>query len=71
MRDFAAQQGVDEQTALQKGMEQKAVGFVKQGGEYLPEGIGSVVRLFLLLLKHLALFSKLAFAVVSNQHAFC
>lgn len=31
MRDFAAQQGVDEQTALSKGMEQKAVEFVKQG----------------------------------------
>lgn len=31
VRDFAAQQGVDEQTALQKGMGQKAVEFVKQG----------------------------------------
>lgn len=31
VRDFAAQQGVDEQTALQKGMEQKAAEFVKQG----------------------------------------
>ncbi|CAH1213635.1 phosphomethylpyrimidine synthase [Candidatus Nitrotoga sp. BS] len=31
VRDYAATQGVDEQTALQKGMEQKAVEFVKQG----------------------------------------
>ncbi|MDP1637148.1 MAG: phosphomethylpyrimidine synthase ThiC [Candidatus Nitrotoga sp.] len=31
VRDYAAIQGVDEQTALQKGMEQKAVEFVKQG----------------------------------------
>lgn len=29
----AAQQGVDEQVALQKGMEQKAVEFVKQGSQ--------------------------------------
>jgi len=33
VRDFAAQQGVDEQTALQKGMEQKAVEFVRQGSQ--------------------------------------
>ncbi|MBI1887802.1 MAG: phosphomethylpyrimidine synthase ThiC [Nitrosomonadales bacterium] len=33
VRDFAAQEGVDEQAALQKGMEQKAVEFVKQGGQ--------------------------------------
>ncbi len=33
VRDFAAAQGVDEQAALQKGMEQKAVEFVKQGGK--------------------------------------
>ncbi len=33
VRDFAAAQGVDEQTALSKGMEQKAVEFVKQGGQ--------------------------------------
>ncbi len=33
VRDFAAQQGVDEQTALSKGMEQKAVEFVKQGSQ--------------------------------------
>ena len=33
VRDFAAQQGVDEATALQKGMEQKAVEFVKQGSQ--------------------------------------
>ncbi len=32
VRDFAAQQGVDEQAALQKGLEQKAVEFVQQGG---------------------------------------
>jgi phosphomethylpyrimidine synthase len=31
VRDFAAQQGVDEQAALQKGMEQKSVEFVQQG----------------------------------------
>ena len=31
VRDYAATQGVDEQTALQKGMEQKAVEFVQQG----------------------------------------
>ena len=33
VRDFAAAQGVDEQTALSKGMEQKAEEFVKQGGQ--------------------------------------
>lgn len=33
VRGFAAQQGVDEQTALQKGMEQKAEEFVQQGGK--------------------------------------
>ncbi len=33
VRDFAAQQGVDEQTALAKGMEQKAEEFVKRGGQ--------------------------------------
>ncbi len=32
VREFAAKQGVDEQTALQQGMEQKSVEFVKQGG---------------------------------------
>ena len=32
VRDFAAAQGVDEQMALNKGMEQKAVEFVQQGG---------------------------------------
>ena len=31
VRDFAAAQGVDEQAALQKGMEQKAVEFVERG----------------------------------------
>jgi len=33
VRDFAAAQGVDEQAALQKGMEVKSVEFVKQGAE--------------------------------------
>jgi phosphomethylpyrimidine synthase len=33
VRDFAAKQGLDEQTALQKGMEVKSVEFVKQGAE--------------------------------------
>ena len=33
VRDYAAKQGVDEQQALQKGMEEKAVEFVKQGSE--------------------------------------
>ncbi len=32
VRDFAAQQGLDEQTALRKGMKKKAEEFVKQGG---------------------------------------
>jgi phosphomethylpyrimidine synthase len=31
VRDYAATQGIDEQTALQKGMEQKSVEFVQQG----------------------------------------
>ncbi len=33
VRDFAAQEGVDVQAALQKGMEQKAVEFVKRGSQ--------------------------------------
>ena len=33
VRDFAAAQGVDEQAALEKGMEVKSVEFVKQGAE--------------------------------------
>ena len=33
VRDFAAAQGVDEQEALSKGMEQKAVEFVKRGSQ--------------------------------------
>ncbi len=33
VRDFTAQQGVDEQTALRKGMKKKAVEFVKRGGQ--------------------------------------
>ena len=33
VRDYAATQGVDEQTALQRGMEQKAVEFVQRGTE--------------------------------------
>lgn len=33
VRDYAAKQGIDAQSALQKGMEVKAVEFVKQGAE--------------------------------------
>jgi phosphomethylpyrimidine synthase len=33
VRDYAAKQGVSENEALQKGMEQKAIEFVKQGAE--------------------------------------
>jgi phosphomethylpyrimidine synthase len=33
VRDYAAAQGVDEQVALEKGMEQKAVEFVKKGAQ--------------------------------------
>jgi len=33
VRDYAAKQGLDEQAALQKGMEEKAVEFVKKGAE--------------------------------------
>jgi phosphomethylpyrimidine synthase len=33
VRDFAAKQGFTEQEALEKGMEQKAVEFVRKGGE--------------------------------------
>jgi phosphomethylpyrimidine synthase len=33
VRDYAAAQGVDEQAALQKGMEQKAVEFVEKGSQ--------------------------------------
>jgi phosphomethylpyrimidine synthase len=33
VRDYAAAQGVDEQAALEKGMEQKAVEFVKKGAQ--------------------------------------
>ena len=33
VRDYAASQGMDEQTALQKGMEEKAVEFVKKGAQ--------------------------------------
>ncbi|MBT0962296.1 phosphomethylpyrimidine synthase ThiC [Denitromonas iodatirespirans] len=33
VRDYAAQQGIDEQAALKQGMEVKAVEFVKQGAE--------------------------------------
>ena len=33
VRDYAAAQGVDEATALEKGMETKAVEFVKAGAE--------------------------------------
>ncbi|WP_153111195.1 phosphomethylpyrimidine synthase ThiC [Propionivibrio limicola] len=33
VRDFAAQQGIDEQAALEKGMEAKSIEFVKTGAE--------------------------------------
>ena len=33
VRDFAVQEGLSEQQALQKGMEVKSVEFVKQGAE--------------------------------------
>ena len=33
VRDYAAAQGVDEQTAFAKGMEQKAQEFVNQGAQ--------------------------------------
>jgi phosphomethylpyrimidine synthase len=33
VRDFAAKQGVSDDEALKKGMEVKAVEFIKQGGE--------------------------------------
>jgi phosphomethylpyrimidine synthase len=33
VRDYAAAQGLDEQAALEKGMEQKAVEFVKKGAQ--------------------------------------
>ncbi|MDX5444721.1 MAG: phosphomethylpyrimidine synthase ThiC, partial [Zoogloeaceae bacterium] len=33
VRDFAASQGIDEQQALKKGMEVKAVEFVKSGAD--------------------------------------
>ncbi len=33
VRDYAARQGVSEQEAIEKGMEEKAVEFIKQGGE--------------------------------------
>jgi phosphomethylpyrimidine synthase len=33
VRDYAAAQGVSEQEALEKGMEQKAVEFVRKGAE--------------------------------------
>ena len=33
VRDYAQQQGVDETTALQQGMQEKAVEFVKKGGQ--------------------------------------
>ena len=35
MRDFAAKEGLDEQAALQKGMEVKSVEFVKQGRRFI------------------------------------
>jgi len=33
VRDYAASQGLDEQAALKKGMEAKAVEFVKKGSQ--------------------------------------
>ena len=33
VRDYAASQGLDEQAALKKGMESKAVEFVKKGAQ--------------------------------------
>jgi phosphomethylpyrimidine synthase len=33
VRDYAAKHGVSEQDALKRGMEQKAVEFVKKGAE--------------------------------------
>ena len=33
VRDYAKKQGLTEQTALQKGMQEKAVEFVKKGAE--------------------------------------
>ena len=33
VRDFAASQGLDEKAAIEKGMETKAVEFVKNGAE--------------------------------------
>jgi phosphomethylpyrimidine synthase len=33
VRDYAAEQGIDEQAALQKGMQEKAIEFVKKGSE--------------------------------------
>ena len=33
VRDYAAKQGIDEKAALQKGMEQKSIEFVKKGAE--------------------------------------
>jgi phosphomethylpyrimidine synthase len=33
VRDYAAQIGVSETEALEKGMEEKAVEFIKKGGE--------------------------------------
>jgi phosphomethylpyrimidine synthase len=33
VRDYATSQGINEQAALQKGMEQKAAEFIEQGAE--------------------------------------
>jgi len=38
VRDYAASQGVGEQEALSKGMQQKAVEFVRKGGEVYGKG---------------------------------
>ena len=41
VRNFAVTQGVDEQTALQKGMEQKSAEFVQQGASILSQSIAA------------------------------
>jgi phosphomethylpyrimidine synthase len=38
LRDYAASQKLSEEEALQKGMEAKAVEFVKQGGQRFIKG---------------------------------
>jgi len=38
VREYAAKQGISEQDALKKGMEVKAIEFVKQGAEIYQKG---------------------------------